>query len=32
MTRSVDLFEIPVPEQLEQELVIELDGESGSRE
>ena len=29
MTKSVDLFEIPVPAQLEQELVIELDGESG---
>ena len=27
--QNVDLFEIPVPEQLEQELVIELDGESG---
>ena len=27
--QNVDLFEIPVPAQLEQELVIELDGESG---
>lgn len=27
--QSADLFELPVPEQLEQELVIELDGESG---
>lgn len=27
--QNVDLFEIPLPEQLEQELVIELDGESG---
>ena len=27
--KSADLFEIPVPDQLEQELVIELDGESG---
>ena len=27
--QNVDLFEITVPEQLEQELVIELDGESG---
>ena len=27
--QNVDLFEIPVPEQLEQELVIKLDGESG---
>lgn len=27
--QNVDLFEIPVPEQLEQELVIELDGKSG---
>ena len=27
--QNVDLFEISVPEQLEQELVIELDGESG---
>lgn len=27
--QSADLFEIPVPEQMEQELVIELDGESG---
>lgn len=26
--QNIDLFEIPVPEQLEQELVIELDGES----
>ncbi len=25
--KTVDLFEIPVPEQLEQELVIELDGD-----
>lgn len=25
--QNVDLFEIPVPEQLEQELVIELDGD-----
>jgi len=27
--KSADLFEIPVPDQLEQELVIDLDGESG---
>lgn len=27
--QNVDLFEIPVPAQLEQELAIELDGESG---
>lgn len=27
--QNVDLFAIPVPAQLEQELVIELDGESG---
>lgn len=27
--QNVDLFEIPVPVQLEQELEIELDGESG---
>lgn len=27
--QNVDLFEIPVPAQLEQELVIGLDGESG---
>lgn len=27
--QNVDLFEIPVPAQMEQELVIELDGESG---
>ena len=27
--QNVDLFEIPVPAQLEKELVIELDGESG---
>ena len=27
--QNVDLFEIPVPAQLEQELVIELDGKSG---
>lgn len=27
--QNVDLFGIPVPAQLEQELVIELDGESG---
>lgn len=27
--QNVDLFEIPVPAQLGQELVIELDGESG---
>ena len=27
--KTVDLFELAVPDQLEQELVIELDGESG---